>query len=132
MPKKPRYARIAITIPEADLAAADALAREHDRSRSWIIAEAVREYTAATREAHVPRPARAPQPEPVPRRPGIGALRRAQLVADLRLTPEARVRAAEETARVSLVRERPRAQRVIGFDRYEDYLAWKRFEEISG
>jgi hypothetical protein len=121
MLKKPRYARIAITIPKADLAAADALARDRDRSRSWVISEAVRRYTA---EAQAP-------PEVVPRRPGIGALRRAQLKADLRLTPEERVRAAEETARVSLGKERPRAQRVIGFDRYEDYLDWKRFEEIG-
>ena len=123
MHKKPRYARIAITIPEDDLAAADALAHERDRSRSWIIAEAVRRYTAE--------PAPEPAPAPAPRRPGIGALRRAQLTADLRLSPEARVRAAEETARVGLARARPRAQRVIGFDRYEDYLAWKRLEEID-
>jgi hypothetical protein len=65
-------------------------------------------------------------------RPGIGGLRRAQLAADLRLTPEGRVRAAEETARLAGGRGRLRAERVIGFDRYEDYLAWKRLEEIGG
>jgi len=121
MHKKPRYARIAITIPEDDLAAADALARERDRSRSWVISEAVRRYTAELAHA----------PEPASFKPGIGALRRAQLVADLRLSPEERVRAAEETARVGQVRERLHAERVIGFDRYEDYLAWKRLEEID-
>src|ERR1035437_6776604 len=46
MIKKPRYAKIAITIPEDDLAAADAVARERDRSRSWVISEAVRRYIA--------------------------------------------------------------------------------------
>jgi predicted transcriptional regulator len=122
MAKKPRYAKIAITIPEDDLAAADALARERDRSRSWVISEAVRRYIAD--------PARALETAASSR--GIGALRRAQLLADLRLTPEERVLAAERTARVGTVRERPRGQRVIGFDRYEDYLAWKRLEEIGG
>lgn len=64
------------------------------------------------------------------RRPGLGALRRAQLIAFLRLTPEERVLAAEETARVTFLRARPRKQRVIGFERYEDYLDWKEREEI--
>lgn len=122
MAKKPRYAKIAITIPEDDLAAADALARKHDRSRSWVISEAVRRYTAEPAQGS----------EAVSIRPGIGSLRRAQLAADLRLSPEERVRASEETARVGLARERLRAERVIGFDRYEDYLAWKRREEIGG
>jgi Ribbon-helix-helix protein, copG family len=121
MPPKPTYARIAITIPEQDLAAADELARDRDRSRSWIISEAVRQYVA--------------QPAPVAHRPGLGALRHAQLVADLRLTPEERVRAAESTARAVPSRrsqaDTKRVARVIGFDRYEDYLAWKRLGDIG-
>ncbi len=117
MPKHSRYARIAITLPEEDLAAADALARQRDRPRSWIIAEAIRQYTAT--------------PAPAPAATGLGPYRRDQLLADLRLSVEARVRAAEETARVALARRGIRAQRVIGFDRYEDYLAWKRLEEVG-
>jgi hypothetical protein len=121
MPKKPKYARIAITIPEQDLAGADAMARDRDRSRSWIISEAVRQFVAG--------------PSPVAHRPGLGALRHAQLAADLRLSPEARVRAAELTARAvpsrRSRRESPRASRVIGFDRYEDYLAWKRLAGLG-
>jgi hypothetical protein len=46
MPRKSPYARIAITLPQADLAAADQLARDQDRRRSWIIAEAIRQYAA--------------------------------------------------------------------------------------
>jgi hypothetical protein len=121
MSKKPVYARIAITIPEQDLAAADVLARDRDRSRSWIISEAVRQYVA--------------QPIPVAHRRGLGALRQAQLAADLRLSPEERVRAAESTARAVPSRGRAsgarQAPRVIGFDRYEDYLAWKRLGDIG-
>lgn len=121
MPSKPRYARIAITIPEQTLAAADALALERDRSRSWVISEAVRRYTAEP----------ATGPEPVAFIPGLGPLRLAQLRADLRLSPEARVRAADATARATVGRVRSRAKRVIGFDRYDDYFAWKRREEID-
>jgi hypothetical protein len=115
MPKRPPYARIAITLPAADLAAADRLAREQDRARSWVIAEAIRRYAGESRGET-----------------GLGQSRRAQLLADLQLTPEARVRAAEDTARVSHLRRQPANKRVIAFDRYEDYLDWKRFEEAGG
>ena len=109
MPPHTTYARIAITLPREDLASADRLARDQDRSRSWVIAEAIRRYAA----------------------PGLGPSRTAQLAADLRLTPEARVRAAEATARVGELRRRPRRERVLGFGRYEDYLDWKRRENAG-
>lgn len=49
MPRQPgRYARIAITLPRELLVAADRRARELDRSRSWVIAEAIRLVTAET------------------------------------------------------------------------------------
>jgi metal-responsive CopG/Arc/MetJ family transcriptional regulator len=47
MTSRQPYARIAITLPPEDLAAADRLAAQQDRSRSWIVAEAVRQYVAA-------------------------------------------------------------------------------------
>lgn len=112
MPQRSHYARIAITLPAEDLAIADQVAREQQRSRSWVIAEAIRRYAAA-----------------LPRGSGLGETRRAQLLADLRLTPEERVRAAEETARVSFLLRPPAGKRVIAFDRYEDYLDWKRRED---
>lgn len=55
----------------------------------------------------------------------LGPYRHAQLLADLRLTPEERVRAAEETARLSFVLHRPPRPFVKAFDHYEDYLDWK-------
>ena len=83
------------------------------------------------------KPARArmvAQAAPTKHRPGLGALRRAQLVADLRLTPEERVRAAESTARAvpshRYQNGKPRAPFVLGFDRYEDYLDWKQLRDI--
>src|SRR5579872_4094137 len=108
---KSRYDRVTISLPRETLREADRLAREADRPRSWVFAEAVRQYAAR------PHPTR-PLPTPAD---GLGDSRRAQLVADLKLTPEQRVRAAEGTARAT---REPRAgvQRVVAFDRYEDYL----------
>ena len=120
MPKRPKYSRIAITIPAADLAAADAIARDRKRSRSWVISEAVRQYAAEPAE-----------PTAAPPLAGPGPLRLAQLAADLRLTPEQRVRAAEQTARASPARNSVHAQRAIGFDNFNDYLAWKRLEDLG-
>lgn len=125
MPKRPKFARIAITLPEEDLRAADEVARREDRSRSWVIAEAIRRYAGDARQAADP------NMHPVQGPAGLGPSRHAQLLADLRLTPEQRVRAAEETTRVSLIRRPMAAKRVLAFDRYEDYLAWKR-RQASG
>jgi len=50
MSKTPPYARIAITLPPDTLRAADELAAQQDRSRSWIVAEAIRQYAAAQAE----------------------------------------------------------------------------------
>src|ERR1043166_3683156 len=87
MPKRP-YSRIAITLPATELAAADRLAKAQDRSRSWIIAEAIRRYAASA------------EPEP-PRATGLGPYRLEQLKADFSLTPEQRVRAAQRTLLVN-------------------------------
>ncbi len=133
-------ARISVTIPPQLVAAADRRARALQRSRSWVVTEAVRQYLeegpalgqrrtegSAVREA-------APQwggrPGADPR--GLGAYRRAQLEADLALTPEQRVREAEETARVDECSSPRvwRAHRLLMFDDYEDYLAWERWAEI--
>jgi hypothetical protein len=54
------------------------------------------------------------------------------LEADLALTPEERVREAERTAREgALARERGGARRLLQFDRYDDYLQWKRREDLA-
>lgn len=124
MPRRARYSRIAITLPSTELATADRLARQLDRPRSWVIAEAVRRFAAVE-------PAMAVRPD-APATDGIGPSRTKQLLADLALSPEARVRAAEETARVTFARRPALGMRVIGFERYEDYLAWKRREETGG
>lgn len=129
MPTTKYYARIAITLPKKDLAAADRLARTQDRSRSWIVAESIRRYAAATevQPAHVAGIANAAAAANPPlSHPGLGASRLAQLIRDLQLTPEARVLAAEETLRQTGVPRRPRRHQLLAFDRYEDFLDWKK------
>ena len=64
------------------------------------------------------------EPASIPGR-GLSPSRLAQLRADMLLTPEERVRAAEETLKLDRLREGDRPRRVIGFDRYEDYLDYK-------
>ena len=126
------FARISITLPRELLAAADRAARRLDRSRSWVVAEAVRRYMARD-VAELPQRGRAAQAvtegAAVPYATGLGAYRSAQLEADLALTPEQRVREAEQTARVAeLTKPRRRGHHLQLFDQYEDYLDWKRRE----
>jgi hypothetical protein len=114
--------RITATIPENLVAGTDALASRLDRSRSWVISDALRSYVGVT----VPEGVGAAS-ETVR---SLGESRLAQLEADLRLTPEARVSAAELTLREA--RERPGlGHRVISFDSFDDYLEWKRLEAVA-
>ncbi len=121
--------RVTCTLPADILKAADRLAKRLDRSRSWVVAEALRRYVS---QAGEPAPsARAVRevaaPPYVAPAPGLGEQRLAQLEADLRLTPEQRVREAEEIVEMAFRLHRPpRAGQVLAFATYEDYLAWKR------
>ncbi len=119
MSKTPSFARIAITLPRQVLAAADRAASALDRSRSWVIAEAVRRFTVE------------PPTPPSSSTPGVGSSRRAQLAADLRLSPEERVREAEETMRTSRLAHGAGRHGIVAFDRYEDYLEWKRVQDVA-
>ena len=65
-----RYSKIAVSLPPAVLAAADQLAAAQDRSRSWIVAEAIREYVRVRART-----------DAIP----LDAARRAQLQRDLSL-----------------------------------------------
>ena len=126
--------RIPITIPESVVSQADERARALDRSRSWLVVEALRRYLAQpvpeelaerlVKEESV-------NPYDVSPKPGLGPYRRAQLEADLRLTPEQRVKEAERTARVAeLPRPPGPSNRVLTFDSYEDYLAWDQRDRL--
>jgi hypothetical protein len=111
MPNPKPYARIAITLPPETLRAADELAARMDRSRSWIIAEAIRQYAAREgtwKEVD----------------PGfvIGASRLEQLRRDAMLSPEARVRESEEISAIGGAYGIPTAPRT--FASYDAFQAW--------
>lgn len=125
------YARISITLPHDLLAAADRRSRELDRARSWLVAEALRCYLEAARAAPEPQTREPSAPPYGVASQGLGPYRLEQLKADLALTPEQRVLAAARSAEVArLRRTSPARTQVIQFDRYEDYLDWKRREDI--
>ena len=118
MPRKKRvrpYARIAITLPQDVLAAADRLAQQLDRPRSWVVAEAVRRYSA----------------EPTSEAETIEAARIQHLLANLKLTPAERLQRAEELSDLArLVHPRkPRTQN-IAIDSADDFMEWKRLDRI--
>lgn len=118
--------RISITIPEELLAAADRRAAALDCSRSRLVCEALREHLSTARL-----PAWTVSEPRVDYASGLSPGRLEQLEADLALTPEERVRAAEQTALVAELRgPPPQRDRVIGFDRVEDFLAWERREMV--
>lgn len=122
-----KITRISITLPENLVLGADRRARQLDRSRSWVLADALRRLLSDRPVAAVREPARHPNAVS----PGLGEYRLQQLEADLALTPEQRVREAERTAReVELARGATPGRGVRFFDHYEDYLAWKRREAL--
>lgn len=119
------YSRISITLPPEVLAAADRLAKEHDRPRSWVFAEAIRRFGGPA--VAVPALAREAEPDrAAPVAPEQGDDRLDRLADDLALSPEERVRAAEQLAMV----ERPEREsgqgsdQILFFNRFEEYLRW--------
>jgi predicted transcriptional regulator len=122
MPRKRPYARISITLPREVLAAADSQAKALDRPRSWVIAEAIRSYRGAS-----PNPASAP-----PGAADVAAARRQHLLADLRRTPEERLRRAAALLRLAPEPGARRRAQIIGFNSLEDFAAWKRARRVEG
>jgi len=131
------FARISVTVPEDLLVAVDRRARELDRPRSWVVAEALRAYLdsepgtatgSASRGKH-----RVSEPAPAPYAvEEVASARRRHLESELRLTPVERLRRAEELGR--LARERQRVghrHQIIGFDSYEDYYEWKKARRVG-
>ena len=123
--------RISITIPEELVTEADRKAVELDRSRSWVLVDALREYLAPREPGMKAGSARLVQEPEMEYLAGLGPSRTAQLEADLRLTPEERVLAAERTLLVDAARgHTPVQDRLVTFDRYEDYIEWQRREAV--
>ncbi len=125
------YRRVTVTLPADVLAAADRLARRLERSRSWVVADALRRFLTrpTAPAADTARPVGAVREqagEPYAARSGLDEQRAAQLASDLQLTPEQRVREAEDTVELARRLHRPpRAAQVSAFETYEDFLDWR-------
>lgn len=130
MPKKPPFARISITIPADVLKLADQLASKLDRSRSWVMGEAVRRMAQSSDVCVVREPVTNPY---AGHEVEMEAARLRRLKADLAATPEERLRDAEELVRLSRMVRPPRNRsQIIGFDSYEDYDRWKTTQIARG
>jgi predicted transcriptional regulator len=130
MPKKSPIARISITIPADVLRLADQLASELDRSRSWVMGEAVRRMAQSDDTRLVREPTINPY---AGHEAEMEAARLRRLKADLAATPEERLQDAEELVRLSRMVRPPRNRsQIIGFDSYEDYDRWKTTQIARG
>jgi len=130
MPKKSRIARISITLPEEVLQEADRLAGELDRPRSWVLAEGVRRMARPQAAAVVREPVVNPYAG-FEQEMETARLRR--LRADLRQTPEERLRDADDLLRLSRAVHPPKQRaQVIAFESYEEYDEWKAAHRVVG
>ena len=131
-------ARISVTIARSLVAAADRRARELDRSRSWVVSEALRQYLGVgvtTELGHATRSVRAVREPPAPPYAAseVAEARRRHVVAELALSPGERLRRAEELGRLAReAQHRATRHQVIGFDTYEDYYEWKKTRLVGG
>ncbi len=128
--------RISITIPKEVLEAADRRAAELDRSRSWVVVDALRRYLGSVGAGRSKgQPARVGREvAPILYVAGeVAEARLRHLRAELALSPSERLRRAEELG--SLARQaqrRGRRQQAIGFESYEDFYEWKKRRLIGG
>ena len=121
--------RITITIPKDVLETADRRARELDRSRSWILAEAVRRYGETTTEH---RSVVREPPTIAYAASEVADARRRHLRAEAALPPGERLRRAEELGRMARqAQSRGQREQVIGFESYEDFYEWKKHRLIG-
>lgn len=106
-----KYAKVTISIPLADLLRADELARATDQSRSWIVSEALRQYLTQL---------------PSPKEPTLDPSRTLQLIRDLALTAEERIRVTEDDSLASGNAALGRVEQPRVFAGYDAFAAWRR------
>lgn len=113
--------RTSITLPQPQLAAADQIAAQLDRSRSWVFAEAIRRW--ANRLPTLD-PVTGPQETEVA--PSAAQPPRIAPATALKLSPTARLRMAQDLVG-ALRREHPRPTRlqIIAFESQQDFHSWK-------
>ena len=130
--------RITISVPRALVEAADEQAQRLDRSRSWVLTEALRQYlrpvapTQGVREEAAVPHAASPGPDAsaqvaVDAAVEVKAARERRLRSELALPALERLRRAEELARLGAPQtDSGVSLQVLGFDTYEAYYEWKK------
>ena len=94
--------RVTITLPPELIAAADHRAQELDRSRSWVVAEALRAHLLQDDGMTPPAPAmRVAEPPASYAAAEVAEARRSRLRSEAELPPEERLRRAEELGRLA-------------------------------
>jgi metal-responsive CopG/Arc/MetJ family transcriptional regulator len=120
-----KLVRITITLPRDVLDAADREAKRLDRSRSRVVAEALRRYVGTPLAVREPVTI-------VDAAAEVAEARRRHLSSDLTLSPTERLRRAEELAQVARhVRGRRARRQIIAFDSYEDFDRWKKAQRAG-
>ena len=122
--------RITVTLPPDLVVAADRRAEQLDRSRSWVVAEALRAQLVQHEGATPSSAAEAPPATHTAAE--VAEARRSRLRAEVALPPEERLRRAEELGRLAR-QARPRGPRrvIIIFDSYEDFYEWRKSRLIG-
>jgi hypothetical protein len=122
--------RITITVPAELVRAADKAAKAQDRSRSWVVADALKRGLAgpATQVREV---AVAPY-HAVPDAAAFEAVRLHHLAADLKLTPGERLHRIEDMGALAPAAQRGARHQVLAFDSYDEFYAWKTSRRIAG
>jgi hypothetical protein len=123
--------RITVTLPAELVRAADTAAEAQDRSRSWIVADALRRGLA-TPGAPV-REIPAVAHTATPHAEAFAAAQLQHLADDLALTPVERLtRLGEMAALTQHARRRSSRDQVLAFDAYDEFYAWKTRRRIAG
>lgn len=118
--------RITITLPADLVRAADKAAKAQDRSRSWVVADALKQRLVA-------RAFRVSEVTVAPYAAEFEAARVQHLAADLKLSPTERLQRLEGMGELTPgTRRRGPRQQVIAFDSYDEFYAWKTTRRIAG
>ena len=131
-----KYTRLSITLPSELVRWADREARRLGRSRSWVIAEALRRMEAGLAPAGQGTPAVVREPVVSPYLAAgreLEEARERRLALALSWSPEERFRRAQELVEMGrALRPRRHRSQVIGFDTFEEFWTWKKAARASG
>src|SRR5574341_251016 len=121
------YVRVSITLPRDLATAVDKRARALDRSRSWLVAHALRQYLSASVATPTsPDRVREPPP-PVYATREVAEARTRHLAAEMQLPAEERLLRAEQLGQLARqAQRRGRRHQIIAFETYEDFYEWKK------